>query len=97
MISAELPVEQRILQLFEHLGISQAHLASRMPQDWKGFVTTYPERVASLTLVCPSGVDPRALQPRFSAAGDSRRSGSTGGTCAPTLDAADGSDNPHPA
>ena len=44
MTDAELPVEQRILQLFEHLGISQAHVASRMPQDWEGFVTTYPER-----------------------------------------------------
>ena len=59
----ELPVEQRVLQLFEHLGISQAHIAARVPQDWKGFVTTYRERVTSLTLVCPSGVDSRALQP----------------------------------
>lgn len=63
MTDAELPVEQRILQLFQHLGISQAHFASRMPQDWEGFLTTYPERVACLTLVCPSGLDPRALQP----------------------------------
>jgi hypothetical protein len=53
MTDKELPVEQRVLQLFEHLGISRAHIAARVPQDWKGFVTTYPERVTSLTLVCP--------------------------------------------
>jgi hypothetical protein len=55
MTDVELPVAQRIVQLFQHLGISQAHVASRMPQDWEGLVTTYPERVASLTLVCPTG------------------------------------------
>jgi hypothetical protein len=63
MADAELPVDQRILRLFQHLGISRAHLAARMPLDWEGFVTKYPERVASLTLVCPSGVNPAALQP----------------------------------
>ena len=36
MTGAELPIEQRILQLFQHLGISRAHIASRMPQDVDG-------------------------------------------------------------
>lgn len=59
----EIPVEQRILQLLQHLGIARAHIAARAPEDWRGIATRYPERVASLTLVCPSGVDARALKP----------------------------------
>jgi hypothetical protein len=41
MTDGELPVAQRIVQLFQHLGISQAHVASRMPQDWM----VYPENM----------------------------------------------------
>ena len=63
MTDAELPLEHRIFQLLQHFGIPQAHVASCIPQDWKGFVTTYPERIASLTLVCPPLLDLPTLQP----------------------------------
>ena len=50
---AELPVEERILQLLRHLGIQQAHFAASTPADWEGLVTAHPEVISSLTLVCP--------------------------------------------
>jgi len=62
MAEADLRIEQRTVQLLQHLGITQVHAASCNPPDWKGLVTTYPERIASLTLVCPQGVDQQALQ-----------------------------------
>lgn len=58
---AEMPVEDRILRVFETLGIQQAHLAGRTQHDWIGFVDKYPERVASLTLVCPGVPDPDSV------------------------------------
>lgn len=63
MTDAELPIEQRIFQLLQHFGITHAHVASRDLQDWKGFVTAYPEKVASLTLVCPPVLDLPTLHP----------------------------------
>ena len=59
----ERPIEERILQVLQHLGIAQAHIAARIPGDWQGLATTHPERIASLTLVCPQGMEPRLLGP----------------------------------
>ncbi len=59
---AELPVEERILQLLHHLGIQQAHFAASTPGDWQGLVTAYPEVISSLTLVSPRVIDPGALE-----------------------------------
>ncbi len=50
-------VEERIRQLFQHLGIRQAHVAGRLPRDWTGLATTYPDLCTSLSLVCPMAVD----------------------------------------
>ena len=64
----DLPVEQRIIQLLQHLGIQQAHFAARGPADWSGLASTQPEVIASLTLVCPNSLSPntlRALSPRL--------------------------------
>jgi len=55
-------VEDRILQLFRHLGIEQAHFAACMPRDWGGLVTSHPDIVSSLTLVCPMGMNLSALR-----------------------------------
>ena len=44
-------VEDRILQLFRHLGIEQAHFAACMPRDWGGLVASHPDIVSSLTFV----------------------------------------------
>ena len=55
-------VEERILQLLRHLGIEKAHLAAAWPSDWQGLVAAYPQVVSSLTVVCPTGLDPSALE-----------------------------------
>jgi ubiquinone/menaquinone biosynthesis C-methylase UbiE len=54
-----LTVENRILQLLQHLGIRRAHFAGRTPSDWTGLATISPEVFASLTLVGPASIDPR--------------------------------------
>ena len=58
---AELPVEERILQLLQHLDIKQAHFAASNPADWQGLVTVHPEIVSSLTLVSPRAIVPGIL------------------------------------
>jgi ubiquinone/menaquinone biosynthesis C-methylase UbiE len=59
----ERPIEERIVQVLKHLGIAQAHVAARVPGDWQGLAATHPERLASLTLVCPQGMEPGVLGP----------------------------------
>lgn len=59
--SAEVAVEERIMQLLQHLGIAKAHFAARGAGDWSGLVTSHPEVISSLTLVCPQGFDPEHL------------------------------------
>ena len=62
-IEAELPVEERICQLLEHLGIRQAHFAVSSLSDWRGLVAAHPEVISSLTLVSPRAIDPSLLSP----------------------------------
>lgn len=57
------PVEEKIAEVLRQLGIGQAHFASRGLNDWHGMATSYPEAIASLTLVCPLGFDSQALAP----------------------------------
>jgi ubiquinone/menaquinone biosynthesis C-methylase UbiE len=56
-------LEEQIVEVLQHLGIAQAHIAARVPGDWQGLAVTYPEAIASLTLVCPQGMDPNSLRP----------------------------------
>src|SRR5712691_10756927 len=53
------PLEERLVQLFQQLGIERAHIAARNVSDWQGFATAYPDRIASLSLVCPIALDMR--------------------------------------
>src|SRR5437762_211682 len=48
-------VEDCVIELFQSLGIVQAHLASGqlVPGDWLGLTARHPARIASLTLVSP--------------------------------------------
>jgi ubiquinone/menaquinone biosynthesis C-methylase UbiE len=55
-------VAERISHLLRHLNIERAHFAASMPRDWEGLVTTCPDSVSSLTLVCPMGVNLEALR-----------------------------------
>lgn len=57
------PVEERIVQLLQHLGIERAHFAACMAGDWVGLVASHPDIVSSLTLVCPWGMQVSALRP----------------------------------
>jgi hypothetical protein len=48
-------VEHRLIELFQALGIAQAHIAAGqlVVTDWLGLATGYPERIASLILMSP--------------------------------------------
>ena len=59
--SSRLSLEQEILSLLQHLGITRAHFGARVPQDWQLLVKAHSDAVASLTLLCPRTVDPHAL------------------------------------
>src|ERR1700751_4753202 len=54
-------VEACLAQLLDHFGIAGAHFAGRSLADVQGFIAKYPDRVASLTLVCPTVLNPRSL------------------------------------
>ena len=62
MTEVELPVEERLVQLLQHLGIERAHVAARGGGDWGGLAARHPDCIASLTLICPRGMDPSALE-----------------------------------
>ena len=57
---ADIAVQDRIMQVLTHLGVRRAHFAGRGTTDWEGMARSYPDAIASLTLVCPNGGD-RAL------------------------------------
>jgi ubiquinone/menaquinone biosynthesis C-methylase UbiE len=57
----DIPLEERISQLLQHLGIEKAHFAARIPRDWQAVLAAYPKSVASLTLLCPRRVEARSL------------------------------------
>ena len=68
MAAVELPVEERLWQLLQHLGIERAHFAARGGGDWGGLAAKHPDCIASLSLICPRGMDPSplsALAPRL--------------------------------
>ena len=57
------PVEACLAELLDHLGIARAHFAGRSLADLQDFISEDPERIASLTLVCPAVLNPRRLAP----------------------------------
>jgi SAM-dependent methyltransferase len=56
-------VAARTAALLDHLGIGRAHFAGRAGNDWQDFAALHGERVASLTVLCPSAIDREALRP----------------------------------
>lgn len=58
IMSTEIPLEKRLIQLLQHFGIDQAHFAGRTPSDWTRLATIAPEVLTSLTLVGPASIDP---------------------------------------
>lgn len=75
------PTAGQILQVFHHLGLTQAHVAARIAADWHGLATGHPQSLASLLLICPRGMDPGAfasISPRLGViAGESGRATDT--------------------
>src|SRR5262245_58771313 len=61
MSEVELPVEERLFELLQHLGIERAHVAARGVADWEGLAARHPACIASLSLICPRGMDPDTL------------------------------------
>ena len=59
---ADLSVADRLAQVLDHLRIERAHFAASMLADVASFAQAHPERIASLTLVCPPRLDPSALR-----------------------------------
>jgi len=57
------PVEASLAELLDHLGIASAHFAGRSLADLQGLIAANPERIASLTLVCPTVLNPRSVAP----------------------------------
>ena len=63
----DLSVADGLSQLLDHLGIERAHFAASMLADVTGLAQAHPERIASMTLICPPRLDPslRALGTRL--------------------------------
>jgi SAM-dependent methyltransferase len=49
---------ERLLSLWDHLGLTAAHVATQMPGDIADFARRHPERIAGLLLCVPSRLDP---------------------------------------
>jgi SAM-dependent methyltransferase len=62
-LAGEIPVEASLVELLGHLGIAGAHFAGRSTADLAGFASRQPQRIASLTLLCPAVLDTRTLVP----------------------------------
>ena len=51
-------LEERLLALWDHLGLGVAHVATQMPADIAGLVRTAAERVGGIVLCVPTRLDP---------------------------------------
>jgi SAM-dependent methyltransferase len=60
---AALQIEDRLAQLFQHLGIRRAHVGGGYAADALSLVRTFPEFVVSMTLVCPFRLPPDPFRP----------------------------------
>jgi SAM-dependent methyltransferase len=57
------PLETCLAEVLDHLGVARAHFAGRGSADLKGFASIHPERIVSLTLLCPAVLDTPTLAP----------------------------------
>jgi ubiquinone/menaquinone biosynthesis C-methylase UbiE len=79
----------RLVSLWDHLGLRAAHVAAQMPSDLNGFAGRHPERIAGLLFCEATSLDPSffaALAPRMTlVAGDSGISARVAEAAAPQL------------
>jgi SAM-dependent methyltransferase len=57
-VSDELSPTDRIIALFDHLGIGRAHIASQIVGDMVGLAAAHPERIGGVVCVTPVRLDP---------------------------------------
>jgi hypothetical protein len=50
-----------LVELLDRCGIAAAHFASRGTADLKGLLSQQPQRIATLTVLCPAVLDTRTL------------------------------------
>ena len=55
---AELSPTERLLALWEYLGLGAAHVATPIPGDLSSLASRHPQRVAGIVLCVPSRLDP---------------------------------------
>jgi ubiquinone/menaquinone biosynthesis C-methylase UbiE len=76
-MTESLSLGQRIAQLMQHLAIDRAHFAVCMARDWHELLADHVNRVASLSLICPMGLNVEVLEktkaPLLCIAGDRGR------------------------
>jgi SAM-dependent methyltransferase len=58
-----LQLEDRLAQLFQHLGIRRAHVGGGYAADAVSLVRASPESIVSMTLVCPFRLPPDPFRP----------------------------------
>src|ERR1700716_3741938 len=58
-----LQIEDRLAQLFHHLGIARAHVGGGYAADAVSLVKASPESIASMTLVCPFRLPTEPFRP----------------------------------
>src|SRR5262249_40551258 len=56
-------LSQRLLSLWDHLGIGVAHVATQMPGDIADLVARFPARVGGVALCAPTRLDPLPFEP----------------------------------
>ncbi|MBN8871725.1 MAG: methyltransferase domain-containing protein [Rhodospirillales bacterium] len=63
MIATDRPLAERLLALWDHLGLEAAHVATQIPGDLAGFAAVAAARIAGLAFCVPTRLDPAAFQP----------------------------------
>ncbi len=67
-MTREPTVTDRLVSLWDHLGLTAAHVAAQLPADLDGLARLHPDRISSLLLCEAPGIDPAAfatLAPRL--------------------------------
>jgi hypothetical protein len=57
-MSEQPTLTDRLISLWDHLGLRTAHVATQMAGDVAGFAREHPGRIAGLLLCTPSRLDP---------------------------------------
>ena len=56
--NAEISLPERLLAIWDHLGLRTAHVATQVPGDVAGFLASHPGRIGGIVLCTPARLDP---------------------------------------